>query len=269
MKSNSINELLSVAVIRLRRASPVILTSVSMVGVIATVTLAVNATPKAVEKIRNDSVNNHNGNPDAYTKIEAIKSAWRYYVPCAITGVSTLICIAGANILNKQQQATLTSAYALLDNSYQQYKGKLKELYGEEAHQNIIDSIAKDTCRDVYISGQDIMGTNSLDFDEHNPDDNKLFYDTYSKRYFESSINRVIQAEYFLNRDYTLAACASLNQFYNYLGLESIPEGDELGWSCGSGIYWLDFNHHKTILDDGLEVHVIDIVWTPELGYDE
>lgn len=252
-----------------KRNSSTILSCISICGVIVTTVLAVKATPKAIEQIRIDSAKNHDGDTSAYTKREAVQSGWKYYIPSTIIGMSTIVCIAGSNILNNRQQAALTSAYALLDNSYHQYKGKLKELYGEEAHQKIIDSIVKETCCDVYLSGQDIMGANSLDFDDHDPSDNKLFYDTYSNRYFESSVNRVIQAEYFINRDYTLGCCISLNQFYEYLGLEPIPGGDDIGWSCTDGIYWLDFNHHKTILDDGLEVHVIDMVWSPSTEYNE
>lgn len=40
--------------------------------------------------------------------------------------------------------------------------------------------------------------------------------------------------------------------------------GDELEWCMDTGIYWIDFNHRKTILDDGLEVCVIEMVFEPE-----
>lgn len=32
-----------------------------------------------------------------------------------------------------------------------------------------------------------------------------------------------------------------------------------------NGISWIDFNHHKTVLNDGLEVYVIDIEYPPRL----
>lgn len=60
------------------------------------------------------------------------------YIPAAISGTATIFCIFGANVLSKRQQAALTSAYALLNDSYNNYKDKLKELYGEEAHQKIV-----------------------------------------------------------------------------------------------------------------------------------
>ena len=91
-------------------------------GVIVTTILAIRATPKACELIKADSRFNHDGDPYAYTKLEAIQSAWKCYIPTAVVGLSTIACIFGANALNKRQQAAITSAYMLLDNTYKQYK---------------------------------------------------------------------------------------------------------------------------------------------------
>lgn len=155
----------------------------------------------------------------------------------------------------------------LINKSYNEYKEKLKELYGEEAHQKIIDSIAKEHCNDVYLSGQDICGWNSLDFGEHDPDENRLFYDEYSRRYFESSVSRVLQAEYHLNRNFVMSGHLPVNDFYEMLGLSALDGGEYVGWNCDDGIYWIDFNHRKTVLDDGLEVYIIEMVWTPDTNW--
>jgi hypothetical protein len=262
-----INQLINKSVIQLKRGSPTILTCLGVAGVVATTVSAVMATPKAIEKIRKDSLINHDGDPCGYSKTEAIRSAWVYYIPSTVIGVSTITCIVGANVLNRHQQASLSSAYALINKSYNEYKEKLKELYGEEAHQKIIDSIAKEHCNDVYLSGQDICGCNSLDFDEHNPDENHLFYDEYSRRYFESSVSRVLQAEYHLNRNFVMSGHLPVNDFYEMLGLSAIDGGEYVGWNCDDGLYWIDFNHRKTVLDDGLEVYVIEMVWTPDTNW--
>lgn len=248
----------------LKTASPTILSCLGAAGVIVTSALAVWTTPRALRKIRADSKANHNGNPDAYTKIEAVQSAWIYYIPSITTGVATIICILGANALNKRAQASITSAYALLNDSYQNYKDTLKELYGEETHQKIVDAMAVEKAKDMYMVSTGLVGNGTLDFEEHNPDDNRLFYDTFSNRYFESSINRVIQAEYYLNRDFALGGLITVNYMYELLGLEPIKGGDEIGWSLDSGLCWIDFNHHKTVLDDGLEVYVVDMEWGPD-----
>lgn len=236
MKKPNLQRLAQRSKIYLRKASPTILSGLGAAGVIVTSVLAVRATPKALRKIRADSKTNHDGDPEAYSKLEAVKSAWVCYIPAAISGTATIFCIFGANVLNKRQQVALTSAYALLNDSYNNYKDKLKELYGEEAHQKIVDAIAAEKAKDVYITSTGLVRNSSLDFDEHDPNDERLFYDAYSNRYFESSIN--------------------------------LEGGDTVGWSIDTGIYWIDFNHSKVTLDDGLEVLVIDMDWVPDAGWD-
>lgn len=263
-----INKLLKKSKLYLRRGSPTVLTFLGAAGVIATSVLAVRVTPKAVHKIRADSRINHDGDPEAFTKAEAIRSAWICYIPAAITGTATIVCIFGANILNKHQQAAISSAYALVNNAYSEYRTKLKELYGEEAHQKIIDAIAKEKSRDVYISSSGICSSSSLAFDERNSEDMRLFYDSYSRRYFESTVPQVLEAEYHLNRNWILGACVTINDFYEFLGIAPIEGGDDAGWFWEDGITWIDFNHHKTVLDDGLEVYVIDLEYAPKISDD-
>lgn len=152
MKKPNLQRLAQRSKIYLRKASPTILSGLGAAGVIVTSVLAVRATPKALRKIRADSKVNHDGDPEAYSKLEAVRSAWVCYIPTAISGTATIFCIFGANVLNKHQQAALTSAYALLNDSYNNYKDKLKELYGEEAHQKIIDAIAAEKATNDAIN---------------------------------------------------------------------------------------------------------------------
>lgn len=89
-------------------------------------------------------------------------------------------------------------------------------------------------------------------------------FNSFSQRYFESTIEKVIQAEYHLNRNFMFAGVISLNDFYEFLGLEKTELGDAVGWSnCNGDIYWIDFNHHRLTLDDGMEIYVIDMVFEP------
>ena len=56
-----INQLINKSVVRLKRGSPTVLTCLGVAGVVATTVSAVRATPKAIEKIRKDSLINHDG----------------------------------------------------------------------------------------------------------------------------------------------------------------------------------------------------------------
>lgn len=264
-KNQAISSVLNKSGRYIKKYSPVALSCIASVGVVVTAVVSVKATPKALVKIQADSRKNHDGDPYAYTKKEAIVSAWKCYIPAVAIGASTIACIMGANALNRRQQAALTSAYALVQSSYKEYKDKLKELYGEEAHNAIVDSIMSEKCKDISISATGGWYNSSLDFGEGmEPEVVRTFYDSFSKRYFETTIEKVIQAEYHLNRNFMFAGTIPLNDFYEFLGLEKTDYGDAVGWSSVNGdIYWIDFNHHKITLEDGMEIFVIDMVFEP------
>ena len=121
-KNQAISSVLHKPGIYIKKYSPVALSCIASVGVVVTAVVAVKATPKAMVRIHADSRKNHDGNPYAYTKKEAVVSAWKCYIPAVAIGASTIACIMGANALNRSQQAALTSAYALVQSSYKEYQ---------------------------------------------------------------------------------------------------------------------------------------------------
>lgn len=92
MKKPNLQRLAQRSKIYLRKASPTILSGLGAAGVIVTSVLAVRATPKALRKIRADSKANHDGDPEAYSKLEAVKSAWVCYIPCLSMSAIQMIC---------------------------------------------------------------------------------------------------------------------------------------------------------------------------------
>ena len=264
-KNQAIQKLLHKSGLCIRKYSPVALSCVASAGVVVTAIAAAKATPRAVALVYADSRKKHDGDPYAYTKKEAFIAAWKCYIPAVAFGASTIACIIGANALNRRQQAALTSAYALVQGSYKEYKDKLKELYGEEAHNAIVDSIAKEKCKDISISANGGWYDSSLDFGEGmEPEVSRTFYDSFSQRYFESTIEKVIQAEYHLNRNFAIrGGDGTVNEFYEFLGLAPIDGGDTIGWAVCDELMWVDFNHTKVTLDDGMEVYIVEPVFTP------
>ena len=248
----------------LNRLLPVVASS----GVVLTTVLAVGATPKAMKLINQER--EKKVNEEAYTKKDAIKTAWKCYIPAACVGVATIVCIFGTSSINKKNQEALTSAYILLSESYDKYKAKVKELYGEDVHDNVIQAIAKEDCKDVYIHSDSMLKDISSEFtDEFEPEPVHTFYDRFSNRYFDSTISRVLQAEYHLNRNFCLSGgYITLNEFYDFLGLEPTIPGDVIGWEYSSGISWIDFDHSVTTIEDGSEegcqIYIIDMVFSPE-----
>lgn len=251
----------------LKKATPTILTFVGGIGVVITTVLAIKATPKALELMQEDSRKNHDGDPHAATKMEAVKSCWKCYIPAAATGITTIVCIFGANTLNRRQQASLASAYALVSRSYDGYKHQVKEIYGKEAHEKIMQSLNVEKSVPLRISNPSFVSNSSLDF-EGADEEERLFYDPFSERYFQATISQVLQAEYHLNRNFALmGGSIGVNDFYTLLGIEPVKKLEDFGWWVSDELYWIDFDHVKTIVDDGLngeiDCYIIDMTFTP------
>lgn len=255
------------AVHHLKRGSPTILTCIGAFGVITTAVLAVKATPKAIDLIRADSQKRHDGDPYASTKTEAIKSCWTCYIPAAATGAATIACIFGANVLNRKQQASLASAYALVSRQYRDYKNKVKEFYGKEAHERIMSSLAVEKPEAPCISG----ALSGKEFDLGVTDEElRLFYDAFSERYFQATISQVLLAEYHLNRNFALnGGEIPLVEFYRFLGMDTPEELKDLYWYVSDYYYWVDFTHTKAMVDDGLsgevECYIIEMEFPPTI----
>lgn len=250
------NKLLSKSQMFLKRNSGTILTCVGAVGVIATTVTAVKATPKALLLLEN--AKEEKG--EDLTKLETVKIAGPVYIPTVVLGVSTLACIFGANVLNKRGQASLMSAYALVDRSYKDHKKKVNELFGEEAGAKVRAGIAKDKYEDQPIPPLE--------------DGERLYYDYYSERYFEARPFDVQKAEYELNRALMMDDGACLNDWYYHVGLDPLEHGDDFGWTTYGNMdaywqTWVDFHHEKVIMDDGLECIIITFAQEPYADFEE
>lgn len=246
-----------------KRNGSTILTCAGAVGLVTTGIMAVKATPKALKRI--EEAKEEKG--EELTKLETIRVAGPTYIPTVLIGVSTIACIFGANVLNKRAQASLASAYALLDTSYKEYRDKLKELYGEEAHEKIVNAIAIEKAEKTYI-GASYLGTVCDLTDDENCGAPVLFYDEYSSRYFEAPIEQVINSMYHLNRNYILRGYCYLNELYEFLGLETTDYGSVMGWTPrDEGEYWIECNFRKVTLDDGLEVYILELPFEPSYDF--
>ena len=246
-----------------KKHASTILTVTGSAGVVATTVLAVKATPKALKKIEEAKEEKQ----DELSKWETVKVAGSTYVPTILVGAGTIACIFGAHVLSQKQQASLASAYALLDTSFKEYKKKLVELHGEETHQSVIDAIAIEKAEEDWgIRGGFFGSVSDLGIEANS--DAVLFYDEHSGRYFEATIERVLQAEYHLNRNYILRGYSYLNEFYEFLGIDETEYGSVLGWTpTDDGEYWIEFNHRKVLIDDDLECYIIEMPCEPSYDF--
>lgn len=245
-----------------KKNSNVLLAIVGSVGVVATGWLAAKTTPKAIKLI--DSKKDELG-VDHLDSKEVVETVWKCYLPTFTVGAVTIGCVIGSAVLSKNQQIALTGAYALTAESYSRYQNKVKELLGTEVHNEVVDAIVKEKAKDVHLYCPGCISDNcSLDVCEtESPEIVRTFYDAFSDRYFESTLSRVIEAEYHFNRNFIMRGGASVNELYEFLGLDGVTGGEKIGWGVDDELYWVDFNHRLTKLDDGMEVFVLDMVYVP------
>lgn len=237
------------------RHSSTILTFVAAAGTVGTGYFAAKGAIKA-----SAALNNAEREKGAeLTKLEAVKAVAPAYIPAAVTCASTIVCVFGANVLSRKQQASLVSAYALLENVHKEYKAKVKDLYGNDADVQVRAAIASDKI------DREKVGKSS--------DEKYLFYEELSGQYFERTKEEVLAAEYHFNRNYILrGGYGCLNEFYEFLDLPRTDFGDALGWSVwmGEAFYgytWVDFEHELVKLDDGLECYIISMPFPPTADY--
>lgn len=162
------------------------------------------------------------------------------------------------NPIFEKKQASLMSAYAMLNESYKQYRKAAKTVYGEDADDKIHAEMAKDAMVSTYDWGYQVY---NMDMDSDS--ERLLFYDLASKKYFRTTMAAVLNAQYHVNRNLSVRGVCPLNEYLSFLGLDEVDGGDVIGWDICYMIeemdcYWLDFDNHKTTLEDGLECIIID-----------
>ena len=246
----------------------IILSAISFIG---TIILSIDETKKAEKKIKSKEEEENR----ELTKTEKIKESIPVYIPMIGTGIMSLSCMFCAGILDKKKQASLTSSLALIEKGYFDYRNKNRELFGEEVDRKVLEEIQKSKVerkKDILITQTTMFEETGLDFYSEEREEKKTFYDSFSNRYFDSTINKVLQAEYHINRNFQLSGIVSVNEFYDFLGIPGIENGDDIVWDAvqfeSDGFYWIDFNHSAVHVDSDMEILVIDMITPPKIEED-
>ena len=251
-----------------KKAAPTIFSCLGAIGVVATTTLAIKATPKALKHFETAQKEKNSQTSEKLTRMETIAVCWRCYIPAAATGIVTIGLIVGSNVLNRRQQASLIGAYTLVNRSFTEYKNAVKEVFGEEGHKKVMEHVVAEKSDPPSIYGA--LHGESFDFGEVD-ESTHLFYDMFAERYFEAKISDVLLAELHTNRNFALnGGEIQLKQFYDFLGLDTPNELKDLSWFVSDYYYFIDFTHEKIMIDDGVdrepvECWVIDMPYPPTL----
>lgn len=205
--------------------APAILTGIGIAGMITAGVLAVKATPKAMELIKNAEYEKGMSHEVVtLTPVEVVKAAWKPYIPAVATCAVSVACLIGANSVHVRRNAALATAYKLSETALSEYKGKVLETIGEKKEQTIREKVAQERLDKNPVSKSEVIVTDKGD---------TLCYDYISKRYFKSDLDQIRKAENTINKRmlHDICGSASLNDFYDEIDLERVEYGDELGWN--------------------------------------
>lgn len=236
------------------KRSPEILTGIGIAGMITTTVLAVRATPIALqlieEKKNEDWV-------DELSPLEVVKTAWKPYVPAAVTGVASVVCLIGASSVNAKRNAALATAYKLSETALSEYREKVIETIGEKKEKTVRDKVAEERVKKNPVSKSEVIVTNN---------GTTLCFDPISARYFKSSIDKIKRAENELNKQmlHDISGYVSLNDFYDELGLDHTSVGDDLGWNVDRLI---DISFSSQLNDNGEPSVVLDYLVAPKYDF--
>lgn len=226
--------------------SPMILTGMAVAGVVTAAVLAAKASPRAVRDIQHAE----SERVEPLTTVEKVTLTYHYFIPAAVAGSLTIGAIIMAQSINSRRQAAFISAYTIAESRFRDYQQKVVDKMGEAKEQEVRDDIAQD-----YVNANPINNSTLI----VNDTDTQAFLDTMSGRHFLSSVEKVRKAENKLNYQLNNDAYASLNDFYDALGVPHISMGEELGWKSGRMV---DVRL-STVLDNDRAVITIDFSVEP------
>lgn len=266
MKTSFIKNFIKGVRIGFDKHSPEILIGLGIASAITSTVLAVKATPKAMELLAEAEKENINrqtkeGVPGPEVKnglptMQVVKTAWKCYIPAAISGAASVAFLLGSNSVHARRNAAIATAYKLSETALTDYKKEVIETIGEEKAKLIQDKVAQKHVDEHPVSNNQVIITGS---------GKQLCYDGISGRYFESDIQTIRAAVNTINETMVYEMYASLGDFYNEIGLPPTTLSDELGWNLDDG--QLEISYGSAISDDGRPCITLDYHVAPRYDF--
>lgn len=234
----------STLAIGLKKHGPEILTGLGVIGMFSAAVMSATATPKAVKLM---DERKKELETEELTAAQTVKTVWKCYIPAAVTGAVSAACIVGASSVNLRRNAALAAAYTLSETAFNDYREQTLKAVGEKKEEEIRDMVAVKSRERCPVKDREVIVTDK---------GNSLCFDMSSGRYFTSDIESVRRAVNTINEAMINDPCgyATLNDFYDEIGLKHTSVGDRLGWCIGRNLY---VNFTSDIAEDGRPCLVI------------
>lgn len=254
----SVNGVTSKAVMKLKKHSPEILVVAGIAGTVVSAVLACKATTKVVEILDEtkgtlDTV--HDGmetgaiNGQEYTTEDGKKDTVvvyaqtgmklaKLYGPAIILGTLSITSILASNNILRKRNVALGAAYAAIDKSFKEYRGWVKERFGEQVDTELKYGIKAKKFEEIEVdpeTGKEKKVKKTVMVADPNlQSDYAVYFDSKSRNYETNpDYNRMFlkAQQAFANDKLQTRGHLFLNEVLDDLDLPRTPAGQIVGWT--------------------------------------
>lgn len=254
----SVNGVASKAVMKLKKHSPEILVVAGIAGTVVSAVLACKATTKVAEildetkgtldtihegmetgAINGQEYTNEDGKKDtvvvyAQTGMKLAK----LYGPAIILGTLSITSILASNNILRKRNVALGAAYAAIDKSFKEYRGRVIERFGEQVDTELKYGIKAKKFEEIEVdpeTGKEKKVKKTVMVADPNlQSDYAVYFDSKSRNYETNpDYNRMFlkAQQAFANDKLQTRGHLFLNEVLDDLDLPRTPAGQIVGWT--------------------------------------
>lgn len=254
----SVNGVASKAVMKLKKHSPEILVVAGIAGTVVSAVLACKATTKVAEILDEtkgtlDTI--HDGmetgaiNGQEYTTEDGKKDTVvvyaqtgmklaKLYGPAIILGTLSITSILASNNILRKRNVALGAAYAAIDKSFKEYRGRVIERFGEQVDTELKYGIKAKKFEEIEVdpeTGKEKKVKKTVMVADPNlQSDYAVYFDSKSRNYETNpDYNRMFlkAQQAFANDKLQTRGHLFLNEVLDDLDLPRTPAGQIVGWT--------------------------------------
>lgn len=254
----SVNGMTSKAVMKLKKHSPEILVVAGIAGMVVSAVLACKATTKVAEILDEtkgtlDTI--HEGmetgaiNGQEYTTEDGKKDTVvvyaqtgvklaKLYAPAIILGTLSITSILTSNNILRKRNVALGAAYAAIDKSFKEYRGRVIERFGEQVDTELKYGIKAKKFEEIEVdpeTGKEKKVKKTVMVADPNlQSDYAVYFDSKSRNYETNpDYNRMFlkAQQAFANDKLQTRGRLFLNEVLDDLDLPRTPAGQIVGWT--------------------------------------
>lgn len=160
----------------------------------------------------------------------------KLYGPSVVMGAASIGCILYSHKILSKRNAALAAAYATIDKSFKEYRGRVIERFGKELDRELKYNIKAKEVEEVVVNEDGTESTVKKHIDVVNPEG----FSEYSRFFAEGcrgweknpelNLFRLKQVQNWANEVLQSRGYLYLNEVYEELGIPKTKAGHVVGW---------------------------------------